>query len=98
MIATLGPDSETEPTAGQADVEHGSGRIRSLMSELESGARAERRLARTITLILSVALPIAFVAYADHVRNRTGVNAVGAAGAVVGLSLVIAMVVVARRI
>jgi hypothetical protein len=67
-------------------------------SELESEVTAERRLARTVTLILSVALPIAFVAYADHVRNQTGVNAVGAAGAVVGLSLVIAMVVVARRI
>jgi hypothetical protein len=73
-----------------------SGQERS--GELESQGRTERRLGRTVTLILSVALPVAFVAYADHVRNQTGVNALGAAGAVVALSLVIAMVVVARRL
>jgi hypothetical protein len=66
--------------------------------ELESEVRARRRLVRTITLILSVAVPIAFVAYADHVRNETGVNAVGAAGAVVALSLVLAMILLARRL
>jgi hypothetical protein len=51
-----------------------------------------------VTLILSVAVPVAFVAYADHVRNTTGINAVGAAGAVVALSLVIAMALLARRL
>jgi hypothetical protein len=65
--------------------------------ELESEERAERRLVRTITIVLSVAVPVAFVAFADHVRNQTGINAWGAAGAIVALSLVVAMTVVARR-
>lgn len=57
----------------------------------------ERRVLRTVALVLSIALPIAFVAYADRIRNRTGVNALSAAGALVALSLVIATTVVARR-
>jgi hypothetical protein len=65
---------------------------------LASQERAGRRVARAVTLILSVAMPVAFVAYADHIRNTTGINAVGAAGAVVALSLVIAMALVARRL
>jgi hypothetical protein len=65
--------------------------------ERDSEEHGRRRLLRSIGLILSFAVPIAFVAYADHIRNTTGINAWGAAGAVVALSLVIAMTVVARR-
>jgi hypothetical protein len=65
--------------------------------EVESEEQAERRLLRTIGIVLSVAVPIVFVALADRVRNKTGVNGFGAAGAIVALSLVIAMAVVARR-
>jgi hypothetical protein len=63
----------------------------------DSEEHGRRRLLRTAGLILSIAVPIAFVAYADHIRNTTGINAWGAAGAVVALSLVIAMAVLARR-
>ena len=47
--------------------------------------------------MLSIAVPIAFVAYADHVRNTTGVNWLGALGALVAVSLVIATTVIASR-
>jgi hypothetical protein len=55
-----------------------------------------RQIIRSVALFCSVAIPIAFVAYAEHVRNTTGVNWVAAIGAVVALSLVIATAVVAR--
>ena len=48
-------------------------------------------------LVLSVAVPIAFIAYADHVRNTTGINWLGALGALVAASLVIATTVIASR-
>ena len=41
--------------------------------------------------------PIAFIAYANHVRNTVGVNWLGALGAIVALSLVIATVVISNR-
>jgi hypothetical protein len=52
--------------------------------------RTTRQLLRSLGLALSVAIPIAFVAYANHVRQDTGVNWIGAIGALVALSLVIA--------
>jgi hypothetical protein len=66
-----------------------------------AGARRDsghdkRQLARSALLFLSIAVPIGFVAFADHIRNHTGVNWVGALGALVALSLVIAMSVFAR--
>ena len=48
-------------------------------------------------LALSIAVPIGFVAYADHVRQTTGINWLGALGALVAASLVIATTVFARR-
>jgi hypothetical protein len=57
-----------------------------------------RELVRAVVLILSIALPIAFVVYADHLRNTTGLNAVDSAGALVALSVVLATVVAARRV
>jgi hypothetical protein len=56
-----------------------------------------RQALRTLALIASVAVPIAFLAYAEHVRKTTGVNWVGGLGALVALSLVIATIVAARR-
>ena len=52
---------------------------------------------RGALLALSIAVPIGFIAYADHVRQTTGINWLGALGALVAASLVIATTVVARR-
>ena len=59
--------------------------------------RTKRDLMRAGLLALSVAIPVAFIAYADHVRQTTGVNWVGALGAVVGVSLVLAISIRASR-
>lgn len=59
--------------------------------------RGWRRILRAGVLALTLAVPIGFVAAADHTRQTTGFGATAAAGAVVALSLVIAMVVVARH-
>jgi hypothetical protein len=56
-----------------------------------------RRFAHAAALSLSVALPIGFIAYADHERQVAGFNGVSAAGILVALALVIATAVVARR-
>ena len=56
-----------------------------------------RSILRTIALFLSVAIPIGFIAYAQHVRNTVGINWLGALGAVVALSMVIATAVVSSR-
>jgi hypothetical protein len=61
------------------------------------GGRTKRDLLRAGLLALSIAVPIAFVAYADHVRQSTGINWLGALGALVAVSLVIAATVFARR-
>ena len=56
-----------------------------------------RQVLRSVLLGLSVVIPIAFVAYANHVRQDTGINWVGALGALVALSLVVAGAVYGRR-
>ncbi|MGN6168197.1 MAG: hypothetical protein ACTHQQ_08505 [Solirubrobacteraceae bacterium] len=56
-----------------------------------------RAVLRGIALFLSVAVPIAFIAYIDHVRNTVGFNWLGALGALVAVSIVIAVAVVASR-
>jgi hypothetical protein len=69
-------------------------RVRSAVS----GTRDLMRIAyRTIAIGLSVAVPVGFVAYADHVCQSTGINWLGALGALAALSLVLATVVVAGR-
>ena len=66
-----------------------------------AGARQERsRLRRALHfpgLLLSVAAPIVWIAYADRLRRTVGINALDATGALVALSLVIAVTVRARR-
>ncbi len=56
-----------------------------------------RTILRGIALFLSLALPLAFVAYVNHVRNTVGFNWLGALGALVALAVVIAIGVVANR-
>jgi hypothetical protein len=63
----------------------------------EDRGRTKRELLRGALLALSIAVPIAFVAYADHVRQSTGINWIGALGALVAASIVIATTVIARR-
>lgn len=59
--------------------------------------RTKRDVLRATLLLLSIAVPIGFIAYADHVRQTTGVNWLGALGALVAASMVIATTVFARR-
>ena len=56
-----------------------------------------RELLRATILFLSIAVPIGFVAYADHVHHTTGINWVGALGALVAVSLVLATSVLVKR-
>ena len=63
----------------------------------EGQGRTKRDLIRGAFLVLSIAIPVVFIAYADHVRNSTGINWIGALGALVAASLVIAVSVLARR-
>ena len=63
----------------------------------EDRGRTRRDLVRGLLIVLSVAVPIGFVAYADHVRQSTGINWLGALGALVAASIVIATTVIARR-
>ena len=60
-------------------------------------SRTKRDLIRGFFLVLSIAIPVVFIAYADHVRNSTGINWIGALGALVAASLVIAISVLARQ-
>jgi len=57
----------------------------------------KRAVLRTVALFLSVAIPLGFIAYVVHVRKTVGVNWLGALGAVVALSLVIATAVIFNR-
>jgi hypothetical protein len=57
----------------------------------------KRQVLRAIALALSIAIPIGFVAYVDHIRNTVGVNWLGAIGALVAVSVVAATAVVAAR-
>jgi hypothetical protein len=57
----------------------------------------KRSIIRAAVLFLSVAIPIAVVAYANHIKNTTGVNWVVALGGLVAISLVIATAVISSR-
>lgn len=62
----------------------------------EDQGRTGRQVLRAALVALSIAVPIAFIAYADHVRQSTGINWLGALGALVAASLVIATTVIVR--
>ena len=57
----------------------------------------KRSIIRIALLFLSVAIPIAVVAYANHIKNTTGVNWVVALGGLAAISLVIATAVISSR-
>ena len=57
----------------------------------------KRAILRAVALFLSVAIPIGFIGYAQHIRHTVGVNWLGALGALVALSLVIATAVISSR-
>jgi hypothetical protein len=59
--------------------------------------RTTRQVLRSTALALSVLVPIAFVAYANHVRQDTGITWLAAVGALVALSLVVAGAVYGSR-
>jgi hypothetical protein len=65
--------------------------------ERQDRGHGTREIVRATILVLSVAIPFGFVAYADHVRQSTGINWLGALGALVAVSLVIAASVLAKR-
>jgi hypothetical protein len=56
-----------------------------------------RAILHAVAIFISAAVPIAFVAYADHVRHVVGINWLGAVGALVALSVVIATAVIYSR-
>ena len=57
----------------------------------------KRAILRGAALFLSVAIPIGFVGYAQHIRHTAGINWISALGVLVALSLVIATAVIASR-
>jgi hypothetical protein len=57
----------------------------------------KRRVLRSIVLFLSLAIPLAFIAYVDHERKTVGLNWLGALGALVAISVVVAIGVAANR-
>lgn len=59
--------------------------------------RTKRQVVRSLALTLSVAIPIGFVAYMDRTHEDTGINWLGAIGALMALSLVVAGAVYGSR-
>jgi hypothetical protein len=66
-------------------------------AEEEDQGRTKRELLRGLLLAVSVAIPLAFVVYANYIRQTTGFTLASALGALVAVSLVIALSVFARR-
>jgi hypothetical protein len=84
-LALYGGDGATaEQAIAAADKRNDAGRTR-------------RQVVRSIALTLSVAIPLVFVAYVNHVRHETGLNWLAAVGALVALSLVVAGAVYGSR-
>ena len=65
--------------------------------ERHDHGHSRRQVVRSALLALTVIVPMAFVVYANHIRNTVGVNWVGALGALVALALVMALAVVGSR-
>jgi hypothetical protein len=66
-------------------------------AEKEEKGRTKRDLLRALGLVLSVAIPLAIVVYANYIRQTTGFTVTSALGAIVAVSLVIALSLVAAR-
>ena len=80
---------DSEPDSAQAA-------IAAAKQQREPG-QTKRRILRTTLLVLAVAIPIAFIGFVDHERQRTGITPLTAVGGLVALSLVIATAVIATR-
>jgi hypothetical protein len=65
--------------------------------ERQDRGHGKRATLRATLIVLSVAVPIGFVAYVNHVRQSTGISWLAAIGALVALSLVVATTVIASR-
>jgi hypothetical protein len=61
------------------------------------GERTLRTVLRSVALTASIVVPIAFVAFAVHAQRHTRLNWIAAVGALVALSIVIAVSVAGRR-
>ena len=66
-------------------------------AEEEDKGRTKRELLRGMLVVLSVAIPLAIVVYANYIRQTTGITWQAALGAVVAVSLVIGVSVSASR-
>ena len=90
-----------QPRAARAALLRRRRRQRASRDRRRRGAQGRRprsaRSLRATLLVLSIAIPIGFIAYADHVRQSTGITWLAALGALVALSLVIAASVLASR-
>jgi hypothetical protein len=65
--------------------------------ERQDRGHGTRATLRAILIFVSVAVPIGFVAYVNHVRQSTGISWLAAVGSLVAVSLVVATTVIASR-
>ena len=80
---------DSEPDSAQAAI--------AAAKQRKDPGHSKRQILRTILLFFSLALPIAFIAFVDQDRQRTGLTPLTAVGALVALSLVIATAMIASR-
>ncbi len=80
---------DTKPDSAQAAI--------AAARQQRDAGQNKRQILRTVLLVLSVAIPIAFIAFVDRERQSTGITPLTAVGGLVALSLVIATAVIATR-
>jgi hypothetical protein len=102
IMMAWGCESHTRQLSREAVALYGgetagpTGAIEAVRALRDSGHR-RRQAIRATALGLSIAIPIAFVAYADRVRNTVGINLITGLGLLVALSLVIVTAVLGSR-
>ena len=90
-------DQASSKSPEPSDTPRKRGRIGRLFSSSRELMRITYRDPEHVAERLTLAIPIGFIAYVDHVRKTVEVNGLGALGAVVALSLVIATAVIPSR-
>ena len=80
---------DSEPGSAQAAI--------AAAKQQRDAGQNKRRMLRTTLLVLTVAIPIAFIGFVDHERQSTGITPLTGIGGLVALSLVIATAVIATR-
>lgn len=78
------------------EFDHSQAAIAAANRRQDPGHR-KRQILRIAIIIISVVIPIAFIADIDHVRQNTGLSWLTATGSLVALSLVIATALAASR-